>query len=187
MNIERLTKGLYCKELGKRQRDMHRQAGTYGKPVDQFTPQDFKNLTRAAERCSIGNCADLCMIAAREIVESGYPHPIELCTIEGKVEGFTLDHAFLRIYCDPKDQDAENCIIDPFMQMLSKPQRTKLVGMNQPITFEEPEYEKYLFCYAIHQETDTAQLVPMSRINNLGIHSIGKIFLDPKREFQFTH
>lgn len=185
VNLEMLN-GTCPQEIKAQQRDMHNRAGVYSTPVDCYTTNDFINLTREAERCSIGNCADVCMVAARSLTENGYPYPVELCTIQGDVKGYKLDHAFLRIHCDPKNRDIENHIIDPLLQMLSQPKQHDLFGRTLQTSCEEPDFRKHFYCYATEIETGKAKFLPVSDINNMNVLSCAKISLDPYNKSQFV-
>ena len=185
VNLEILRNGTCAEGLRAQQRTMYQEAGTLGKSVNKFTSEDFINLTSSARKHSIGNCADICMLAARAIAEQGYPRPIELCAIQGQVENHSLDHSFLRIHCDPKAPHSQNYILDPFVQMLSQPEQNNLLGTNQPLAFEEPDFPQHLFCYTKNDITGNVQLLPVSAISNYWVRSVAAISLDSDRKLQF--
>lgn len=193
VNLEILNNGQSSEATRAQQIDMHNRAGVYGTPVNRYTSNDFINLTREAKRCSIGNCADVCMVAAHSLVDNGYPHPIELCAVDGNVEGFELDHAFLVIHGDPEDPSVESHIVDPFLQMLSEPEQHNFFGRSLPVSYEQSSFNEHFFCYAAKQktgeatqETIEAKFVPVSDIRDADIVPCGKIYLDSNNKPQFA-
>ncbi|MGZ9713973.1 hypothetical protein ACXX82_24555 [Glaciimonas sp. GNP009] len=184
--LEILRNGACPEDLKKQQRIMQQSAGTFGKAMNSFTSEDFIELTNAVKLYAIGNCADLCMLAARAIVENGYPHTVELCGISGELNDYFLDHAFLSIHCDPQNENARSHVIDPLVELLSPSDQSHFLGAVQPKTFEQQHSYRHLFCYAIHQITGAAQFVSLADISNLEILSIGTFSYTPDSQLQFN-
>ncbi|KAF3997103.1 hypothetical protein [Glaciimonas immobilis] len=186
VNLEILLRGECPEELKKQQLDLYRSADTYEKPVNEFTTDDFMRLTSAVLSEKMGNCGDLCMIAARAIVENGYPHPVQLCSIKGTMEGLYLNHIFVRICGSPQDKKVQHHLIDPFLQMLSPSEQQNLIGTTQPKTFAEPEYFEHLYCYATNDQTGKARLLSVPEISDFFSGSVGTVSLTSDKKIQFV-
>lgn len=155
-------------DLRARQIAMLRDAGVLGKCANAYTQADFVNLTRAALSHDVGNCAERAFVVARALVESGYPHPIEILSFIGeKDHADRLDHAVVRLHGTTPDA----CFwIDPFIQKLRPDEQKALTGaafqrgVDHPAAFSQATASANLFCYVAHDAGEHVSLQRASEI-----------------------
>jgi hypothetical protein len=130
----------------------------------------FIAYTNEVVQKGIGNCAELSLVAARAIKEFGSPHNVDIAGVEQFMpDGSFADHQFLMI----EDKYHNVCFADPFLAMLSKDEKERLLGRNVPThwpKFDEqnrPNVMNHLYIYTDREQMGglklSGELVPFSQ------------------------
>lgn len=162
-------RGVLDDGLRDQQIAMLRDAGVLEKHANAYSQADFLNLTRAALAHDTGNCAEMAFVAARAIVEFGYPHPVEVVSFIGQKEHVDrLDHAVVRLHgTTPEDA----FWIDPFIRKLAPEEQAAWTGSafrrgeDHPAAFRQANASAHLFCYVAHDVENRVSLRRASDID----------------------
>ncbi|KAF3997102.1 hypothetical protein [Glaciimonas immobilis] len=160
-------------------------AGTYNKFWHTFTTENFIDHTDGVRSRGIGHSVDICMLAARVIVENGYPGPVHIYQINGDAEGFVLHHVFLFIHVNRKSSSAESHMIDPLIQMLSEDEQKSLIGATQPQTFVMDDCVSHLYCMGLDEKTGEGRFLSLPDISKLGMGPVATVSLDADSKIQY--
>lgn len=142
--------------------DIRREAGVVDDngislPIEKFTTDHFLALTRLTQQKNVGNCLELSLLAARAMVENGYPSDIQLLAIQpktGSLQAGDFDHCILRVRANDGAAGSalqENWIVDALLGKIPAETCIEQTGSRREAVYEEPQVERHGVA-VVHEE-----------------------------------
>jgi len=139
-------------------------------PLNRCTSEHVEDLVRHAQQSSVGNCMELCLVAASAIVRAGYPWPVSLIAVTGTVPDALLDHCLIRVGAPAGE---EYVIVDPLAEKIPYFLQVEETGREGPSIYEEPTYASNMLIIAHTQQG--VRLLRHADCPNAEMHHVGTL------------